>query len=184
MLMAETLPNTFETCAEMREICSQWEHFAKAKLEGLGRSKVQRCYHAVKGVCEHSFYRFRDMRLKGVYVDVVYDIDLHVLGFALSKVIELSHYTFRRPQRLLFLQYMTADPSRIENPDRKGKVGEVLIERLKERSKELELDGVFSEPVLGILPYFMKRHGFADTKLERETPGDKVPRRGILWQRA
>lgn len=181
MLMAVTLSNSSETCDKMCAICSEWEAFSREKSDVLPRSKLQRCYLAAKAVCEQSFYLFRDVRLKGVFVDVVNDGDSHVLGFSISKVIKISHYRLKRPLHLLFLQYMTADPKRIEAPFKSGKVGEALINRLKERSNEMELDGIFSEPVHGIIPYFIKQHEFLHTEFVREREDGRSPRLGILW---
>lgn len=169
MTFITTLPHNIETYFEMKQLCSNWERVSNEKIQDpsmIQQEKLFKRYVAVKNVCEYSFYRFRKAR--GTFInyniDITYDNNLNITGFALSKIITTKDTI--NPRRFLFLHYMTSDPNQFEVSTRTKNLGNSILGQLKKRCIDQNLDGIFSEPVLSAIPFF-HAHKFVDTPIRR-----------------
>lgn len=171
MIFTETLSHNKENYVEMRQVCSNWEHTAKEKMAEYETKseRVFKFYLAAKNVCEFSYYRFRKSNKKSFLdydVDVAYDNKLNLLGFSLSKIIEIKSSLSAKPYQFLFLHFLTTDPNQFESVARIKNVGDVMLKRLQKRCLDKDLDGIFSEPVMSAMPFFHSRK-FVDTELKK-----------------
>lgn len=184
MLFIERLQRTPENYAEMKAVCSDWEKKAESKIEESPSKEgaLFSRYVSAKSVSEICFYRFRKEKLSSHFIDIVYDSDLNLLGFSVSKIITLRSSEPPREHKFLFLHYMTSNPHMFEVANRTKNIGGVILENLKIRCVEEDLQGIFTEPTLSAMSYFY-RMDFVDTDLRRETPKDRtVPRKAIAYR--
>ena len=69
-----------------------------------------------------------------------------------------------------------------EVANRTKNIGGVILENLKTRCQEENLEGIFTEPTLSAMSYFY-RMDFVDTDLQREKPKDRtVPGKAIAYR--
>lgn len=184
MLFTQSLPPTPQTYIEMRNVCSDWEKAAAAKIteNSIKDNRLFQRYVSAKSVSTYSFYRLKKHNPSDYHIDIIYDSDLTLHAFALSKIITITTSTESKSQKFLFLHYMTSNPHQFEAKNRIQNIGGAIFEALKKRCNDERLDGIFSEPVLSAFPYFY-RHGFCDTELRRKvSAGRTVPRKALIYQ--
>lgn len=184
MLFVERLGKMPENYAEMKAICRDWEKKAESKIKEIPckEGPLFNRYVSAKSVSEICFYRFRKENLSSHFIDVVYDSDLNLLGFSVSKIITVRSSKSPQKHNFLFLHYMTSNPHMFEVANRTKNIGGVILENLKTRCQEENLEGIFTEPTLSAMSYFY-RMDFVDTDLQREKPKDRtVPRKAIAYR--